>query len=653
MAHVRLIPRGGGPPRRGTLLPALLLALAGAYARAQGTASGHSRQMELAIRHFDRGEDTDAMDRFMEILVKGNPEERPLANQYMNLISQRMAVGGNFPTRRPTGPTSVEEIRGEPLRPGRPGDPAQLEEVEPVSPRPSSSIDAALPRSDREVMQKEIEGKIHNAARLAIGRLRKYEDIRIQLVDSRAPRAIGIPVDLIFESGVQFKKEASRVLDALTELVFSLGATQAVILPEGGLIGDAKILDMRRTMGISSYLFRAGIAPARVRVNLLSSQVDVPKGMEDFKGILLVFIYNQPLRLSSESPIGEREGPPASLGVFPAEIEPAKEEGSIVEFSVMEPPAGLMSWRFQLLGPDKDGKGLSPVQEVKGTGPVFHQIYWNGRRNYFGALLPPGRYQCVLSATDQRNRTRKVFSWINLRGEPAAETTLASAKKTARAAAPASRAGGVPPSDLPVVTDSARRPSYRELVKGGEPAPASWDSEDPGPRSPRTRPRRGARKPAPKPVRTARVPKPAPQAEAAEKPAEPAAQAAVPEPAAQPAPAAPAAQQPAPAPARAAVVNYPVEFVKNTLNMTQEGQANLGRLSDTMSYYPLDKINIEGYAYVGEPDAQNLAKGRAEQVAKVLVERHGKNRAQMRIQPPKVLEAEVHKVEIYIVSGGG
>ena len=74
----------------------------------------------------------------------------------------------------------------------------------------------------------------------------------------------------------------------------------------------------------------------------------------------------------------------------------------MIEFSVQDPPAGLVSWRFQLLEPSEGGASdLAPLQEVLGGSPVFHQIYWNGRRNYFGSPLAPGRYDAVLTATGQ------------------------------------------------------------------------------------------------------------------------------------------------------------------------------------------------------------------------------------------------------------
>ena len=126
---------------------------------------------------------------------------------------------------------------------------------------------------------------------------------------------------------------------------------------------------------------------------------------------------------------------------LPLEIE----EGVILELSAVEPPAGLMSWHFELRRPGrKAGAQPSLAQEVRGAGPVFHQIYWNGRKNYFGEILPSGRYECLLSATDMKNHTRTKHEWITLAGAPSEEPLLASAKPAKRS----SLRSGPPPSEL-------------------------------------------------------------------------------------------------------------------------------------------------------------------------------------------------------------
>jgi len=65
-------------------------------------ASAMSRQMKLGIHFYEKGEDIQAMDRFLDVLSKGDPSERALANEYINLITQRMNSGAKVPRHPPS-----------------------------------------------------------------------------------------------------------------------------------------------------------------------------------------------------------------------------------------------------------------------------------------------------------------------------------------------------------------------------------------------------------------------------------------------------------------------------------------------------------------------------------------------------------------------
>ncbi|MCM2305465.1 MAG: hypothetical protein NDJ72_12225, partial [Elusimicrobia bacterium] len=82
-----------------SVIAVILLGLAGPPVRAQSDdesgGAGLSRPMQIAVRFYEQGEDIQAMDRFMEILTKGDPSERSMANEYINLITHRMnTLGG-------------------------------------------------------------------------------------------------------------------------------------------------------------------------------------------------------------------------------------------------------------------------------------------------------------------------------------------------------------------------------------------------------------------------------------------------------------------------------------------------------------------------------------------------------------------------------
>lgn len=616
-----------------------------------------SKQMRMAIDLYRRGDDMGAMDRFMEVLVKGDPAERGMANEYLNRITHRMAGTGKVEPERPDPAEPIAAVAAEPAPSVSRRAPIETVPAEPVpairaegpreeSPPPPSDREAPpIERTqggggdERRVMKEEIDAKIKNRTREVLAALKRFEDVTVRMANSRLPRAIGFKSSLIFDDGVRFKKGAAKLLETLADLIFTLGATQVILLPEGALFNEAKIMDMRRTMAVSSVLMKAGIAPARLRVNLLSNQVDIPRDLIGWRGVLILFQFNQPLTLAADSEAETDDGPPVSLGVSPAALDPREGEGAIVEFSVMEPPVGLMSWRFQLLGPGpRPEDDMVTLQEVKGSAPVFHQIYWNGRKRYFGETLPAGRYQCVLTATDTRNRTQRLRSWVEVKGAPPPVATA-----TAMAAPPP---GDLEPVDELDPEEAADKPALTAK------ALSTKAKSSRAPKSRKGKPSRIKRRPAAGPVPKAVAPASDPGVPAAageNPPANPAAE-----------PSAPprvkgvdVSAKPAPeeeGSGHAGAVNYQVLFQRGTTLITKEGEGILARVADTMHYYPLDNINLVGYAYSGEPDAEKLAAKRAEFVSKRLVDSHGMKADRIRLDT-KVASTESFKVEIYIVEG--
>jgi outer membrane protein OmpA-like peptidoglycan-associated protein len=308
-----------------------------------------------------------------------------------------------------------------------------------------------------------------------------------------------------------------------------------------------------------------------------------------------------------------------------------------------------MSWQFQLLGPGaKSGDDLVVVQEVKGSAPVFHQIYWNGRRQYFGPPLPAGRYECVLSATDMRNRTHKEHEWVTLLGPAPQAVEPEAPVAKAQAAAP-------PPSELPGAEPAAKkaakatRPWAKGKVKGKNVTARKGKGKG-----------KGKAKVASKTIGAEPSTEAAEPGKEGEQPAAGASEGAKPQEGGTGAVEQPAASGAAAGKeskeedkgsgSRSGVVNYQPTFIRNTANITPDGESILGRVADTMRYYPLDNIKVIGYAYSGETGAEKLAQQRAELVEKVLVDQHGLKRDRIKTSS-KVGGREVFKVDIYILPG--
>jgi len=535
---------------------------AGAQAPTPETA-GLSQEMQQAIRAYQKGDDLSAMDGFMDILTSGVPSERTMANEYLNLLTRRMDLKAR------QGAVGEPQNAVVPEAPGQ----ASAPEAGPAPSLPASPVPGSE-GMNKALMEREIKVKIESMAQKSLDKLRAVKGVKIVVGPDGNPQAVGLPTSVLFGSGINFKKGADAIVGPLTDLIFALGNAQVQILPQGAPLGDAKIIDMRRAMGVSSALFSAGLAPDRVNVNLLNSQVNVPGEIESFDGVILVFVYDQPLQLNSGA-VGAENGPPLSLGVDPPNFRTDEGGGSIIEFSVEEPPAGIASWEFQLLKVDANGsEGLTPIERVMGDSPVFHQIYWNGHERYFGAALPPGRYECVLIATDGKNRRRVLHRWITIVPPPTAAMPAPHP-----AAAPISSTGsnGAPSPDWASGTPKAaslvvNRPSLhwvqisrkRKLKRGTK-------------RKHSHAPKISIRKIALVPTR------------------------------------------------------YDVVFSQGSYQLEPKYETLVGKIADAAAAQPSASLSITGYAASSEANAAQLARSRGQIVANLLINRFGMDPSRLQV----------------------
>ncbi len=576
--------------------------LAAAQEASQESLSGLSRDMQMGIRYYEKGQDTQAMDSLMEVLTKGDPAERSLANEYLNLISRRM----NPDQKTPREPVTLrpDRVIAEPMGAG----PAAA----PAAPQPAAPAAAPAPPPDRALMKTEIRTKIRGMLETGLRQLKERPQIRMLLMQNGDPQAIAIPSPLLFQDGIAFQKDAIKILDALTKVAFGLGEAQVAILPEGTPMGDAKIIDMRRTMGISAHLLAAGVAPVRVSVNLLNSQVDIPRPLMNFRGVIVLFAYDTPMSLSADAMLGDDAGPPLSLGIYPDAIRPDRDEGAVIEFSVQDPPSGLSSWRFQLLAPSVSSeRDLAPIQEVVGGSPVFHQIYWNGRRNFFGPPLPAGRYECVLTATDGRNRQRTLHRWIEV--------------LNASGQLPSTLGSGAPPADL------APAPAAPLIKEQARAKPVLTVAHRVAPRRVRVARRSPVRTPARKAL--------APEASRKSRKARARRKAA-------------AAAKPAgrSLPAKPSAADLVLTFRQGTHQLTPAGENSLARIARWMAASPAQSVTVTGYAQSSENDAAGLAERRAQMVAGLLINKYQIDPKKLTVRS-QIDDTASYKVEVALDKG--
>ena len=157
------------------IVVALLYGLGAVHVLAQedeGGSAGLSRPMRVAVQFYEQGEDIQAMDRFMEILTKGDPSERSMANEYINLITHRMNTGGGkdgAPAPR-AGVTVAEPINPNVASPIKRADPAASIRV-----APETIADGEAARSGRAPRFDNIDDDSARSPRVRRPRRRERE----------------------------------------------------------------------------------------------------------------------------------------------------------------------------------------------------------------------------------------------------------------------------------------------------------------------------------------------------------------------------------------------------------------------------------------------------------------------------------------------
>lgn len=599
-------------------LPGLMLMLALAYAgplsaplSAQPARSGISRSMEQAIRLYHEGQDSEAMDRFMDILVKGTPAEKALANEYISKITLRMNTGVNTVKGGSAEPETLTEVSGPKTDPDeRPKAKAAPREEEAVDEETSDQdrLDDAQAQKDR--VSGKISAKIAQMRRDLLLELGRGDAVKVYMADSM-PRALTLDPRYFFSSDNSFRPGSEKLLAALSGLLFTLGKANCLVLPEGSAEGDVKIGSIRRAIAMNSYLEQRGISKARLEINLTGADARFPKELTNIKGMIFIFDYDKAPRLKDLEDM-QTKGPKVSLGIYPTAISVQNNEGAIVEFSAFESPVGQPSWKFQIYEVQADGSRLL-LQDISGSGPQYNQSFWNGRKKFFGAPYPSGRYLFTITATDVEGRDTSLSRFLLVR--PTAAEEKAALARPAQARTPQKET--VTASGLKTKTVGAKGsgvPSGKLLDKAAALKKAKALA---------------AKKAALKKARAAakkKAPEAAADGEGDNAPAGP-------------------AKSDAAGGEFSSQVSYKIYFKENTASITANSEKKLAQVAETLGYYPMANISLIGYAYSGEANADAMAENRVNYVAARLADKYKVDRSRMDVQS-KVSETPKSIVEI-------
>lgn len=348
-------------------------------------AQNYSKQLQQAILLYQEGKTTDAMDRFMDILVSGTPEEKIVASEYISRITQ--GISPNLPTK--PSETKVLTPQGKDIA---------REDLKDKSNKLGSSTSEM---SEDELIAKKVSDKIKEIKNDILLLLYRKSFIKLYMdQENERPNYILIKEDRIFNDDMTFKATVLEDLKRLSGLMVVLRNATITILPNGAITGNMKIANVRRATILHSYLLSYGLSPTKVKIDLIGSswQSIISKKIDDFDGIIFAFDYKQEPQLVVDS-----DTPQAYIAIYPDKIDTSKDQAAVVDFSALMGRNPLASWKMML---NKNSKTSTyTLQKVENTAPTCSQIIFNGRERFIGRLYEPGEYEFVLEVSDVKGNT--------------------------------------------------------------------------------------------------------------------------------------------------------------------------------------------------------------------------------------------------------
>jgi outer membrane protein OmpA-like peptidoglycan-associated protein len=348
----------------------------------------YSREMQQAITLYREGKNSDAMDRFMDILVNGTPQEKALANEYISRITQ-----GIGPEKENKPDKTVKTIST---------DSVQYPNImESKSESEIKSNNIAL----------NVSKKIEDIKNSVLYSLYRKNFIKIYMDESnKKPNYILLKQDRIFNENMTFNEKVIEDINQLCGLITLLGRVVITVIPNGAISGNMKISDIRKANVLYSFFTSFGISPAKIKLDVIGTNISVSKQVDDTNGILLSFDYSSDVQLSLS-----QDKPSVSLSVYPNRINPFKDEASVVEFAVANGKYPLSSWKLLFNKREKDQKVI--FQRIEGTEPVLNQIFFNGREKTVGSYYPVGEYEFYIEASDVKGNNAAISKTFYILGE--------------------------------------------------------------------------------------------------------------------------------------------------------------------------------------------------------------------------------------------
>ena len=292
-------------------------------------------------------------------------------------------------------------------------------------------IVADTPVYDLGKKEEMIDKSINEMQAALVDKLNKTDGVNVYFRNGKID-AIDIDSDVIFlDDKITFSPQGKEVLEDVYKVMLLSKEPVFVLLPPGSYTDEVNLQGVRQAVALNSYLINKGLSSSKLNFNMGLLNEQAPAKFSNLEGISIVFDYdNKPSLYSNVS--DKYSYPILSLGMYPEAINPDLGEGMVIEFSVIETSASIDNWKLQIIRHGSDGKYYI-VRQLSGQSPVYEQIFWNGKKNFFGATLPAGKYTLMLRAKDADGREKLVRRKVQIVSSAKAEKEELPAKEAKQA----------------------------------------------------------------------------------------------------------------------------------------------------------------------------------------------------------------------------
>ncbi|MCL2888102.1 MAG: hypothetical protein FWF35_02160 [Elusimicrobia bacterium] len=368
------------------------------------------KQFALAKQQFDAGDLDNARDNFIDVMMNGTPDQMQEANQYMNKIHNKM---GNItePVFVPSDGTAVSS--GTAAASSYDGGPSYQGHILGGSDNAVSSTDVGggVSGGDSGTMtdaQKEAAAAfvVTSLRQSAIDALKGTKGVKIYFRNNDVD-AIDIDPSVLFTAPSKFSANGRQILENIYTLMVLSPQPTFVILPPGSYTDNVKLDGVKNAVSMAAYLIYRGVSPAKLSYNMGLYNEAPPAKFSNLDGLSVVFDYDTPPLLNM--PNSGEKLPLMSLAIAPTSqaMYADSEGGMLLDYSVIQTASPISDWTLQIIQQGADKK-YYVIRQIEGSGPIYNQTFWNGRKNFYGDKLPAGVYTALLTATDTSGRTKSL-----------------------------------------------------------------------------------------------------------------------------------------------------------------------------------------------------------------------------------------------------